>query len=43
MGSVVDKLALGQAFSEYFKFPANCHPNNCFTFIGYPITDAVQS
>jgi hypothetical protein len=28
---VVDKVALGQVFSEYFGFPANLHSTNCST------------
>jgi hypothetical protein len=28
---VVDKVALGQVFSEYFGFPCNLHSTNCFT------------
>jgi hypothetical protein len=28
---VVDKVALGQVFSEYFGFPANFHSTNCST------------
>jgi hypothetical protein len=31
VGFVVDKMALGQVFSEYFGFPANLHSTNCFT------------
>jgi hypothetical protein len=31
---VVDKVALGQAFSEYFGFPpANSHSTDCSTII----------
>jgi hypothetical protein len=30
---VVDKVALGQVFSEYFGFPANLHSNNFSTII----------
>jgi hypothetical protein len=26
---VVDKVSLGQVFSEYFGFPARLHSNNC--------------
>jgi hypothetical protein len=33
MGFVVDKVALGQVFSEYFGFPANSHSADCSTFI----------
>jgi hypothetical protein len=29
VGFVVDKMALGQDFSEYFGFPANLHYTNC--------------
>jgi hypothetical protein len=29
VGFVVDKVALGQVFSEYFGFPANLHYINC--------------
>jgi hypothetical protein len=35
VGFVVDKVALGQVFSEYFDFPANSHSADCFTLIGY--------
>jgi hypothetical protein len=28
---VVDKVALMQAFSEYFGFPVNLHSTNCST------------
>jgi hypothetical protein len=31
MGFVVDKVALGPVFSEYFGFPANLHSPNCST------------
>jgi hypothetical protein len=31
VGFVVDKMALGQVFSEYFGFPANLHSTNCST------------
>jgi hypothetical protein len=31
VGFVVDKVALEQAFSEYFGFPANFHSNNLST------------
>jgi hypothetical protein len=31
MGFVVDKVALGQVFSEYFGFPCNLHSTNCST------------
>jgi hypothetical protein len=27
----MDKVALGQVFSEYFGFPANSHSTNCPT------------
>jgi hypothetical protein len=30
VGFVVDKVALGQVFSEYFRFPANLHSTNFF-------------
>jgi hypothetical protein len=32
-GFVVDKVAPGQVFSEYFGFPANFHSTDCSTFI----------
>jgi hypothetical protein len=31
VGFVVDKVALGQAFSEYFGSPANLHSTNFST------------
>jgi hypothetical protein len=31
VGFVVDKVALGQVFSEYFGFPANLYSPNCST------------
>jgi hypothetical protein len=31
VGFVVDKVALGQVFSEYFGFPANLHSTNFST------------
>jgi hypothetical protein len=31
VGFVVDKVALGQVFSEYFSFPANLHSTNFAT------------
>jgi hypothetical protein len=31
VGFVVDKVALGQVFSEYFGSPANLHSANCST------------
>jgi hypothetical protein len=31
VGFVVDKVALGQVFSEYFGFPANLHSTNLST------------
>jgi hypothetical protein len=31
VGFVVDKVALGQVFSEYFGSPANLHSTNCST------------
>jgi hypothetical protein len=31
VGFVVDKLSLGQVFSEFFGFPANLHSTNCST------------
>jgi hypothetical protein len=31
VGFVVDKVALGQVFSEYFRFPANLHSTNFST------------
>jgi hypothetical protein len=33
MEFVVDKVALGQVFSEYFGFPANSHSTDCSIFI----------
>jgi hypothetical protein len=33
VGFVVDKMALGQVFSEYFLFPANSVSTDCFTII----------
>jgi hypothetical protein len=33
MGFVVDKVALGQVFSEYFGFLANSHSTDCSTLI----------
>jgi hypothetical protein len=30
---VVDKVALGQVFSEYFGSPANLHSTDCSTII----------
>jgi hypothetical protein len=33
VGFVVDKVALGQGFSEYFCSPANLHPTNFSTII----------
>jgi hypothetical protein len=35
VGFVVDKVALGQIFSEYFGSPANSHSTDCSTFIIY--------
>jgi hypothetical protein len=35
MGFVVEKVALGQDFSEYFGFPDNSHSTDCFTLIIY--------
>jgi hypothetical protein len=35
VGFVVDKVALGQVFSEFFGFPANSHSTYCSTFIIY--------
>jgi hypothetical protein len=35
MGFVVDKVALGQVFSEYFGFPANSHSTDCSAIIIY--------
>jgi hypothetical protein len=29
VGFVVDKVALGQVFSEYFGLPCQIHPTNC--------------
>jgi hypothetical protein len=38
VGFVVDKVALGQVFSEYFGTPANLHSINCSTItIIYPL------
>jgi hypothetical protein len=31
VGFVVDKVALGQIFSEYFGFPCQLHSTNCST------------
>jgi hypothetical protein len=31
VGFVVDQVALGQVFSEYFGFPANLYSTNCST------------
>jgi hypothetical protein len=31
VGFVVDKVVLGQVFSEYFGFPANLYSINCST------------
>jgi hypothetical protein len=31
VGFVVDKVALGQVFSDYFGFPSNLHSTNFFT------------
>jgi hypothetical protein len=33
VGFVVDKVVLGQVFSEYFGFPANLHSTNSSTII----------
>jgi hypothetical protein len=33
VGFVVDKVAVGQVFSEYFGFPANSHSTDCSTII----------
>jgi hypothetical protein len=33
VGFVVNKVALGQVFSEYFGFPANTHSTDCSTVI----------
>jgi hypothetical protein len=33
VGFVVDKAALGQVFSEYFRFSANHHSTNFFIII----------
>jgi hypothetical protein len=35
MGFVVDEVALGQVFSEYFVSPANFHSADCSTLIIY--------
>jgi hypothetical protein len=39
VGFVVDKVALGQAFSEYFGFYF-CHSANCSILINHRIIDA---
>jgi hypothetical protein len=31
VGLVVDEVALGQVFSEYFGFPSNLHSTSCST------------
>jgi hypothetical protein len=33
MGFVVDKVALGQVISEYFRFPTNSQSTDCSTII----------
>jgi hypothetical protein len=33
MGFVVDEVAPGQVFSEYFGFPTNSHSTNCYILI----------
>jgi hypothetical protein len=33
VGFVVDKVALGQVFSEFFGSPANSHSTDCSTII----------
>jgi hypothetical protein len=33
VGFVVDKVALGQVFSEYFGFPYHSHSTYCSIFI----------
>jgi hypothetical protein len=33
MGFVVDKVVLGQVFSEYFGSPTSSHSTDCSTFI----------
>jgi hypothetical protein len=33
VGFVVDNVALGQVFSEYFGFPANYHSTDCSTLM----------
>jgi hypothetical protein len=35
MGFMVDQVALGQVFSEYFGFPANSHSTDGSTLIIY--------
>jgi hypothetical protein len=35
VGFVVDKVALGKVFSEYFGSPANSHSTNCSTVTIY--------
>jgi hypothetical protein len=35
VGFVVDKVALGQVFSEYFGFPCHSYSTDCSTFIIY--------
>jgi hypothetical protein len=38
---VVDKVALGHVFSEYFSFPLNSYSFNCSIFINHRVIDAV--
>jgi hypothetical protein len=33
VGFLVDKVALGQVFSDYFGFPAHSHSTDCSTVI----------
>jgi hypothetical protein len=35
VGFVMDKVALGQVFSEYFGSPASSHSTDCSTLIIY--------
>jgi hypothetical protein len=40
-GFVVDEVALGKVFPEYFGCLANSHPTNCSIFINHTISNAV--
>jgi hypothetical protein len=42
VGFVVDKVALGQVFSEYFGFPPNLHSTNFSTITITYHLDLVQ-